>query len=83
MKPHPTPARIANHLGTIRADELLPLPVLRKRLGWGNRTAAEAQRAGLRCTPFGHFKYVLGADVLAWFARLAGEQGNGGPADGV
>lgn len=66
-------------LGTVKSDELLPLPVLRKRLGWGNRTAAEAQRAGLRCTPFGHFKYVLGADVLAWFAKLAGEQSNGGP----
>jgi hypothetical protein len=74
----PAPAR-APDLGTIRADELVPLPVLRKRLGWGNKTAAQAQRDGLRATRYGHLKYVLGADVLAFFGRLAGDQGNGGP----
>ena len=66
----PAPARAAD-LGTIRADELLPLPVLRKRLGWGNKTAAQAQRDGLRAVRYGHLKYVLGTDVLEWFAKLA------------
>jgi hypothetical protein len=77
MKPRPAHARAAD-LGTVRADELLPLPVLCKRLGWGNRTAAQAQRDGLRATRYGHLKYVLGADVLAFFGRLAGG-GDGGP----
>ncbi len=54
----------------IRADELLPLRALRERLGWGERTIAQAQRDGLRVISYGRWKYVLGADVLAWFAGL-------------
>ena len=72
-KPLPDKAR---PLGSIRADELLPVQVLCERLGWKRKTLSHARRAGLRTVRFGRFNYVTGADVLAFFAGLA--DGNGG-----
>jgi hypothetical protein len=80
MKPRNAPTR-STDLGPVEAGAVYPLPVLRKRLGWGNRTAAQAQRDGLKATRYGHVKYVLGADVLAFFARLR-DQGAPGNQDG-
>jgi len=71
-KPSPRPT------GSIRADELLPLAVLRSRLGLGPRSWAELRRAGLPVKKLGRQKYVLGADVLEFFAALPAE---GGPHD--
>ena len=69
-KPRPTtPA------GSIRSDELLPLSEVRRRLGIGYKTAAKAQRDGLRTIPYGRQKFVLGADILAFFRDLAERQG--------
>ena len=47
-------------------DELLPLRALNERLGWGSRTLELAKRKGLRILAFSKFRYVLGADVIAF-----------------
>lgn len=77
LGPHASAQRC--DLNSIHADELLPLPILKKRLGWGNRSIAQAQRDGLRAVVFGRGKYVLGRDLLAFFDRLGEQQGKGGP----
>ena len=61
-------------LGGIRADEILPLPTLKRRLGWGNRSVSQAQRDGLRCIAYGRQKFVRGHDLLDFFGRLAEAQ---------
>jgi hypothetical protein len=64
------------------AGEVLPLAIVRQRLGWGHKTAAKALREGLPAVEFGRCKYVLGADVIRFFERLRQEQqsnGIGGP----
>jgi len=78
--PRKRPAPAASQLGSIRADELLPLPVVGARFGLGKKSLIEAQREGLRTVKWGHRKYVFGRDVLAWFDKLA--VGQGGEADG-
>jgi len=65
-------------LGSIRADELLPVREACRRLGWERRTLAHAKREGLRTIPFGRFRYVTGAEVLRFFASLAEDNGSEG-----
>lgn len=62
--------------GSIRGDELLRLAELKRRLGWGEHAVRQARKAGLRLIAFGREKYALGSDVLAFFGRLAEQQGN-------
>ena len=57
--------------GSISADEVLPLREAARRLGFGQKTIRQAQRAGLRTVEFGRMKYVIGQDVLDFFRRLA------------
>ena len=57
--------------GTVHADEVLPLAVLKQRLGWGNKTAAYAQRDGLRTIRYGQQKFVLGRDLIQFFRTVA------------
>ena len=64
-------------LGSIRADELMPVRILCSRLGWERKTLAHAKRSGLKTTKFGRFDYCAGADVLEFFRGLA--EGDGGP----
>lgn len=68
-KPAPKPT------GSIRSDELLPLSILRQRLGLGARGWSELRKAGLPVKRLGRSKYVLGADVLQFFAGLPAEGG--------
>lgn len=58
--------------GSVRADEVLPLRELARRLGWGQRTIRAAQRDGLITLQYGKMKYVRGVDVAACFEKLAG-----------
>jgi len=60
--------------GEIRGDALYTLAEVRRRLGWGTRSWWAARDAGLAATAFRGKLYVSGADVLAFFAQLAGEQ---------
>ena len=57
--------------GSISADEIMPLRVAGRRLGWEQKTIRHAQREGLRTIAFGRFKYVFGRDVLRFFDKLA------------
>jgi hypothetical protein len=63
--------------GSVRADEVLSLRELQRRFGWREHALRQARMAGLRMIPFGREKYVLGADLLAFFATLAEQQPNG------
>ena len=77
----PTKPAAGHGYGAIRADELLPVREMMRRLGWQRKTLYHARRCGLRIIPFGRLTYCLGADVLAFFGRLADDQaGNPGPA---
>jgi hypothetical protein len=42
----------------------MPLREAARRLGWGWKTIARAQRDGLRTIPYGKMKYVIGRDVF-------------------
>ena len=79
--PAKRPAQAANQLGSIRADELLPLAVLGQRFGLAKKSLILAQRRGLRTVKWGHRKYVFGRDVLAWFDGLDDPQGEEGNSD--
>lgn len=65
-KPAPEPST-----GSIRADELLLMKEASRRLGWQRKTLAHAKREGLKTIKFGRSDYVLGSDLLAFFAQLA------------
>jgi hypothetical protein len=67
-----TPARKPPRpfLGSIRADELLTLDEVRRRLKWGYKTVAKAQRDGLVVIHWGRQAYVLGEDLLRFFRSL-------------
>ena len=73
--PPPSPAGF----GSIGPDEVMPLREAARRLGFGHKTTAKAQRDGLRTLEYGRMKYVRGRDVIAWFDRLADEQHAEGP----
>jgi len=60
--------------GSIQAGEVMTLQELKRRLGWGEHAIRQARKAGLRLIPFGREKFALGADVLAFFKRLADQQ---------
>ena len=59
---------------SIRADELMLFSEAARRLGWCAKSRRYAQRDGLRVIPYGRFQYVLGADILDFFQRLAERQ---------
>ena len=63
-----------NASGVVRGDEVYSLTELRRRLQWGEHATRMAKAAGLRLVPFGREKFVLGADVLAFFRKLADRQ---------
>jgi len=65
--------------GSIRGDEVLPLEVLRQRFRIGNKSVASMRRAGLPIRRLGRQGFVLGRDVLAFFAALPADGGEGEP----
>ena len=62
---------------SVSASELLMVRELCRRLGWERKSLAHAKREGLRTVKFARFDYVRGADVLAFFDKLAEQQGAG------
>jgi hypothetical protein len=71
----PKPRKPAKHApAVVRAGEVYSLVELRRRLGWGQHYVRQARVAGLRLVTFGRNRYVLGSDVLDFFARLAARQ---------
>jgi hypothetical protein len=63
--------------GSIHADEVLLFSEAARRLGWCTKSRRFAQRDGLRVVKYGRHQYVNGADIIAFFRRLA-EQGGAG-----
>ena len=61
-------------LGSISANELLPMREFGRRLDLHNKALADAQRQGLRTILFGRCKFVLGSDAIAFFQGLAEQQ---------
>lgn len=55
---------------SISAGEVYPITEAARRLGWGRKTMARAQRDGLSTVQYGRQKYVTGAAVLEFFRRL-------------
>lgn len=66
--------------GEIHADSLYPLREVGRRLGWGNRTIAQAQRDGLRAVQYGRLKYTTGLWVRAFIEQQAAQQTEQGGA---
>lgn len=62
------------YIGSISAGEVMTLREAARRLGIGAAGMRQAQRAGLKCVPFGRQKFVLGADVLKFFEQLKEEK---------
>lgn len=60
--------------GEIHVGRLYTAVAFRRRLGWGLKAYRHAKRKGLRVSQFGRQEFVMGADVLAFFQRLAEEQ---------
>ena len=70
--------------GSIRADEVLSLRELGRRLGLAKRALCDAQKAGLRTALVGRVKFVVGSHAVEWFQAQAEQQasnGQGGGAD--
>jgi hypothetical protein len=61
--------------GSVSVNEVMTMREFGRRLGLGQKACCDAQRQGLRTILFGRCKFVLGEDVIAWFRRLAEEQG--------
>ncbi len=57
-------------IGSINAGEVMTLREAARRLEIGAVGMRQAQRAGLKCVPFGRQKFVLGTDVLKFFEQL-------------
>jgi hypothetical protein len=56
----------------IAPDELLPLPVVKARLRWGDQTISQARKDGLRVLRYGKWGYCLGRDLIAFIEQQAG-----------
>ncbi len=69
-----TPKERPDQLGTIHADEIMPVRIAARRLGWNVKSLAHAKREGLQTQRFGRFDYTTGRWVIEFFERLA-EQG--------
>ena len=80
MPPVARPATDRQPAGEIQANSVLSATEFRRRLGWGAKSYRAAKRRGLRTVRFARREYVLGADVLAFFGRLAEDQA--GDAEG-
>jgi len=65
-------------LGSISADELLPMREFGRRLDLHDKCLSDAQKAGLRTIGFGRQKFVLGSDAIDFFRKLAAQQAGGG-----
>lgn len=76
----PTPSQPPVGPTSIRADEVMPFAEAARRLGWCAKSRRYAQRDGLRVIPYGRYQYVLGADLIAFFERLASTRDREGPA---
>jgi hypothetical protein len=63
--------------GSVRADEVLTLREFGRRLGLASRALCDCQRGGLRTVLCGRVKFVIGADALDYFRRLADAQASG------
>lgn len=58
----------------VNGNEVYSLGELRRRLQWQEHAVRQARLSGLRLITFGRQKFVLGSDVLDFFARLAERQ---------
>ncbi len=72
-----TPAR-----GSIRADEVLPLGEFCRRLNIGVKTWRGMRDSGLRSAKIGKQRFIVGADAVQFFAKLA-ERGDGDGAERI
>jgi hypothetical protein len=60
--------------GSVHAGEILTLREFGRRLGLANKALCDAQRAGLKTALVGRVKFVIGADALDWFGKMAEQQ---------
>ena len=75
MKPRPTDPAQRSGYGSISIGEALPVREVGRRLGWGSKTIAQAQRDGLRTTLYGRIRYTTGQAVLDFITGLMAKQG--------
>ena len=59
----------------ISALEVYPIAELLQRLNWGRKTLRAARLRGLKVVAFGRERFVLGRDVIRFFAGLEAAQG--------
>ncbi len=71
----PTPSQVPT-LGSVRADEVMPSAEFRRRMGVGVKGWRHMLRQGLRAVQCGRQQFVLGADAIEFFGRLATEEGD-------
>jgi hypothetical protein len=69
-QPQRQPRQTARPPGVIEPTGIYTLAEVMKRLNWGQKTARQAQRDGLRTVLYGRVKYVTGEAVVDFFKRL-------------
>jgi hypothetical protein len=79
---HPSTSQAPPVGGSIRADEVLPLAEFCRRLRIGRKTWYSMKAAGLRSCEIGKQRYIIGRDVLDFFAKLTEQQAGKGANDG-
>lgn len=68
-------------LGSVRADELMPMREFGRRLGLANKCLCDAQKQGMPTILFGRTKFVLGSDAIDFFKWLGQQQGGQPPCE--
>jgi len=61
-------------VGEVRADSVYSLTELRTRMKWNRPTIARLKALGLRLVTLGRQRFVVGADLVSIFVRLADQQ---------
>lgn len=67
----------ARAAGTFVPGELLTLPELRRRTGWGQFALRQARKRGLRIVRSGNSRYCFSDDFIKFVAETAEEEAVG------
>jgi hypothetical protein len=65
-----TSKRIPDSLGAIRRDEILPVRVAARWLGWNRASIVNSQRGGVKTVQLGRFKITTGQAIYEYVEKM-------------
>ena len=76
-RPRGSTSQTTGAMGSIKANELMPLTEFMRRMGMGRKAWFALRRAGFPCRRFGRQAFIVGADALRFFSALPADNGEG------